>query len=106
MYEVREISVKLPDDKVLPGFERDVIGCENILTATAATDGTGDDSAAFVSLISEIGNFHFTKATDDETGEVTGIGIRVDGDDAKEALIKGLMFLTRALLEESMEVDD
>lgn len=106
MYGIREIGVKFKDGNKIPGFERDVVGDENVLTAMAATDGDGDEAVTFISLTSVFGEFGFTTAKDDDTGEDAGIGIRADGADAREALIKGLEFIAKALKEMRAEVDD
>lgn len=106
MYGIREVGVKFKDGNRIPGFERSVIGDETAMTAMAATGGDGDEAVTFVSLTSDFGEFGFTTAEDEDTGETAGIGIRANGADARESLIRGLEFITKALKEMRAEVDD
>lgn len=105
MYAIREIGVTFKDGKKISGFERDVVGEETIMTAMAATGDARDGAVTFISLTSDYGDFGFTRAKDDD-GNVIGVGIRADGADARESLIKGLDFLSKALKEQRAEVDD
>lgn len=82
MYGIREIGVKFKDGNRIPGFERSVVGDENVLTAMAATDGIGDEAATFISL-EQAG---FTRRRKRSGNFIVGLSLKGPfADDAGEA---------------------